>query len=69
MNGDPTATGDAEGEPQLPDPGLGLADTCLELPAHHQALLLAHPFFLLPFPPNTPAPLSLFIHVKVPKCL
>ena len=58
MSGDPTTTGDAEGEPQLPDPGLRLADTCLELPAHHHALLLAQPYFLL-----------LFIHVKVPECL
>ena len=63
MSGDPTTTGDAEGEPQLPDPGWRLADACLELPAHHQALLLAQPYFLLP------SPISLFIHVKVPECL
>ena len=46
---DPVTIGDAKrGEPQLPDPGSGLADTCLELPAHHQVLLLTHPSFLLP---------------------
>lgn len=48
MNVTPQPFGDAEGEPQLPDPGLRLADTGLELSAHHQALLLAHPSFLLP---------------------
>lgn len=45
---DPVTIRDAKkGEPQLPDPGSGLADTFLELPAHRQVLLLTHPSFLL----------------------
>lgn len=38
-----------KGESQLPDPGKGFADACLESPAHDQVLSLTH---LSSFPPS-----------------
>lgn len=54
-------TSNAEkGEPQLPDPGKGFVDTCLESPTHYQVLLLTHPSS---FPPSVCS----CIYLKVPK--